>query len=137
MFGWDARPGVGDGDPNAVALVVFGYEHNLWPDSLSAFDRIHGVDHKIQQDLLQLNPVALHQRNIRVELLAQVNAPAQRIPAHQAKHVRNGVIDVQWLHFYFMLHQQSANSFDGLAGPATVIADRGQDFADVFQWRVA
>ena len=56
--------------------------------------RVHSIDDQVQQDLLQLRPVADHQRKPGGKVGPDLHMPLPRIAGDEAEHVRHRGIDI-------------------------------------------
>src|SRR5204863_78909 len=99
--------------------------------ALALPDRFHGIEHEIQDDLLQLYGVAGHERQVGVELEPDRHVANDRVAAHELRHALDQRIEVERHRLGLALAQEISQAFDDVAGPPGVLDDIAHDRAQL------
>src|ERR1700690_293231 len=123
LIGIDASAAVENRDAYGPWLIIQGGDH-LHPAVAGGIvaQRFTGVQHQVQQHLLQLDGVAVHGRNVFIDAQIDLNVALHKRPARKRHDIAHHFADIDSLKLGLAAQQQRAQTLDDLPGP-TVVAD--------------
>ena len=90
--------------------------------------RFKGIDHKIEQDLLQLNRVGLNRRQIRVQQSLHLAGMKYSIPIYHANHARYKIVQIHPLPGWSALSYHVLDASNHITGTASIRHDISEKF---------
>src|ERR1700730_7432025 len=106
----DARAGILDGDVNDIRLADAGSYAQY--SRRCRLHRLDGVHDQVENDLLQLHPVAFQGRERFIELGAQIDFMLLQLVAHDSKNREDQLVDVDRVSRLRFLPEHSAKARD-------------------------
>ena len=94
---------------------------------------VHAVDDQVQQDLLELHPVAENLGQATADVDVEPDAAGGGIGSQQRHDVEKHVLQVERHHLDRLSPEQGAHPVDHVAGTAIVLADVVDDRADLVE----
>ena len=122
-------------DQNLAGFLLVRPDHQLAQPVRDRLHRFDAVDDEIEDDLLQLDPVAEDQAQGRGELHPQRHPVADQLVMQQGDHLVDDFIDVERHFLIGGLVDQRADALDHFARPVAVLDDGLHRAARLFQVR--
>src|ERR1700730_12333097 len=118
----EATSGILNLDQHTVRILC-RLDEQLSRQIVEGTHRVDAIHDQVNQDLLQLHPVAEQTWQISGKISAQGNTVSGQLIAQEPSDVLNDLIDVQCCPFRSALYQLRANSRNNGACPGSVIHD--------------
>src|SRR5262249_28441376 len=96
---------------------------------------VHGIDHKVDQDLLELDAIHSHRRQLVASVDLQLNLADRRVRARDVSGLRQQRLNLLRTQLDIPALQQSAQPIDDLAGAVIIVSDVGDDRAQFLEIR--
>ena len=93
--------------------------------------RIHCIDHEVDQQLLQLNTVAIDTQRLRCGLYVDSDLTAGRLDAHQTQRIQRNFVQIERLPFDVVLLQERTKAAHDFARSQIIAADVGENVAQL------
>ena len=106
-------------DDQPIAPAALGY-------------RFHSVEQKIQDDLLQLHMVAMHDGRLRIDIERDGDVADDCITAHELYHTAK-LVEIEQNILELILLEQVAQVLDNLSSALDVLDDVNQDVAELVE----
>ena len=119
----ETDPVVGDLDHGVVGLGTLRSDRQLLHAAADRFQCLERVEHEIQHQLLQLNPIGEDGRQIGVQHDIEGHVLARRVAVEQAKHLANDLAEIERHFLDGRPFEQGAHSPNDLAGVLAVLDD--------------
>src|SRR5260370_38608512 len=138
MFRINPRPRITYRDQHLIRFPSFGADRQLSARAIHRAHRFYCVQDQVQDDLLQLHPIPLNERQA-FQLHLHRDAVPQRFPTGQDNHLADRLVDVEAISpWCWRFRDELTDPADDIAGSITVPRNTVERFAHLRQiWRTS
>ena len=107
---------IADGQTHTVAGLSFGFDQHLSRSAIYVDHRVGGIAEEIQDDLLELNPIAVDDWQILGKLRLKNDAIPQKVVRRERDDLARRLVQIQWFGRELPLAEQRPQPRNDLGG---------------------
>ena len=133
-FGGDPRTVVANPDFDGVRIRLVCGHPDVGTPRMHCIQRVHGIDEQVEQNLLEVDPVATDHGQARRDGGDQLHMTGGRIGVDQRQDRGDDVREIDRLQFESPFLEQGSKPVDHLARPLVIaqdVADNGAQFLEI------